>query len=125
MRVPGGVPLGRTCPALGVPRPESGDGEAGDDVPDAPPAGDDRHAAEPAEEGEDESEPEAGVADADLERHRLALPGAEPSDEGGAVADGQGHRVVDEDDDEDDSEEGDEEGPVSGEGGDDEAHEGK
>ena len=70
------VALRRTGSALGVEGPQRGDGEAGDDVPDTPPAGDDRHAAEAAEEGEDQSEPEAGVADADLE---LALRSRVPS----------------------------------------------
>ena len=101
--------------------PEGCHDQAGDDVPDAPPAGDDRHAAEAAEEREDQPEPQAGIADADLERHRLALARAEAADDGCAVADREGDGVVDRDDHEDDAEEGDEVRPVAGERGDDEA----
>ena len=60
----------------GTPPPELGDDEAGDDVVEAPPGGDQRHPAEAVEVGEHQQQPEAGVADADLERHRLAAAGS-------------------------------------------------
>ncbi len=55
-------------PAGGCRRHQDGERRADDDVPDAPPGRDDRHAAETAEEVEHQHQPEPGVLDADLER---------------------------------------------------------
>jgi hypothetical protein len=47
--------------------PEQGQREAGDDVPDAPPGGDDGHATQTVEQVEDQDQAQAGVLDAHLE----------------------------------------------------------
>ena len=71
--------------------------QAGEDVVEAPPRRDQGHAAEAVEVGEDQHQPEAGVADADLEGHRLAAPAGQPGAAGDAVAERERHRVLDED----------------------------
>ena len=53
--------------------PEQGQRKAGDDVPDAPPGGDDGHAAQAVEQVEDQDKAQAGVLDAHLEGDGTAV----------------------------------------------------
>ena len=95
-----------------APPPPAGEGKCGDDVPDPPPCRDERHSAEPVKVGEDEEQPQTGVADTDLERHRASAGIWQPRETRDRVAEPQGKGIVEEDSDDDDADVGDEEGPV-------------
>ena len=83
--------------------PDGRDDQPGDDVVDAPPGGHQRHPAEAVEVGEHQQQPEPGVADPDLEGHRLHAGRRQSGGTPDRVAEQQRERVVQEHCDHDDA----------------------